>query len=183
MKLVQYWNFANVVSGINFFNEVGCLITESGTNSKYISSVKDATEKFKVKTESLSRQAIQERYSYLKLPHNAHGILEASNAGVINPRKLVEAEQVLARKQGCTIIDDVVRKVERVVQSDGMYVMKVETENGKTIYGKSVLLCTGAFIRFRDLLPPNVIVEHKISPLTVALVEVNVEDADTRVLK
>ncbi|KAL4228177.1 hypothetical protein ACF0H5_013611 [Mactra antiquata] len=165
-------------SGINFYHEVGNLSIGSGTDSQYVKSNENAAKSCGVPYNCLNDKVLSSRWPYLELPPDANAILESHNAGFINPRKLVAAQKLLASRQGCTIVDDVVRKVNRIVQSDGVYVMRIETDSGKVFHAKSVLLATGAFTRFREVLPSNVAVEQKISALTVALVEVDVTGGD-----
>ncbi|XP_060558104.1 uncharacterized protein LOC132718426 isoform X2 [Ruditapes philippinarum] len=106
------------------------------------------------------------------------GSFETQNAGHINPRRIVQAQKVIAAEQGCTIIDDVVNHVTRIVQSDGTYAMQVKTEEGRTILCKRVLLATGAFTTFKNLMP-YMKPEQKLSPISVSLLEVDKSSLET----
>ena len=116
---------------------------------------------------------MSKQYPYLKLAKDDIGVLEEQNAGHISPRKLVAAQKVVAMKQGCKSIDDTVSSVQRVVQSDGSYVMKVVTEGGNQIISNAVLLATGAFTNFRNLLPSGLKPGQELMGISTALVEVD----------
>lgn len=147
----------------------------SGENSDYLQKVEDVARKGQIPTEKLENESLDHRFPFLDMRKDNHGILETENAGYINPRKMVDAQKTMAARQGCTIIDDVVCRVTRIVQSDGSYVMLVETEGERAIRSKKVLLATGAFTNFRDLLAGTS--PHQIiTPLIVALVEVDKTD-------
>ena len=62
----------------------------------------------------------------------------------------------MAQNNGCEVLDDIVNKVEEVHEG-GTAVMKVCTEKDKDITSKRVLLCTGAFTAFRQLIPQGLI--------------------------
>ncbi|KAL4238962.1 hypothetical protein ACF0H5_003666 [Mactra antiquata] len=171
------------LSGIKFYDEVGCLSIGKGTDTIGTSSESSPIQAFEEQPELLSKKIVDERFNYLKFPDEITGVVETKNAGIINPRKLVQAQQKLAVEQGCTIIDDVVCDVDRIVHSDQTYVMKVVTETGDTVLAKFVLLCTGAFTKLRNMLPQCLNIQHTIAPLTVALVEVDMKLSSTQVLR
>ncbi|KAL4238963.1 hypothetical protein ACF0H5_003667 [Mactra antiquata] len=159
-------------SGIKFYHEVGNIMAGAGSNSSFLKSVRSAAIQSNVETESFDAEMFRKHFSYLKVPDNVQAELETTNAGFINPRKLVEAEQTLASQQGCTIIDNVVHKIERIVCSDGTYAMKVVTDSGRCINARKVLLTTGAFTSFRQLVP-YLKFDFQIIPRLVILAEVD----------
>lgn len=161
-------------SGIRFYFEVGDLMI-GGEKSDFLTAVAEVTTKGKIATDKLNNTLLNQRFPYLNLTTDSNGILETRNAGYINPRNIVEAQQIMATKQGCTIIDDVVRRVTRTVHSDGSYIMLVETERGQNVQTRKVLLATGAFTTFNDLLAGNK-PEQIITPLSVSFVEVEEKD-------
>lgn len=131
-----------------------------------------------ITVEKMDNVSLRKMYSFLKLNDDTCGLLERGNAGYINPRKMVQAQKKIASKQGCTIVDDVVCHVSRRVQSDGSYFMRIETATGQVIESKAVLLATGAFTAFRDLLP-GIKHDHLISPLSVSFLEVDESSINT----
>ena len=148
-----------------------------GADVDSIRNVRDNAQEQSVPSKILSPDELKSTFPYLNLPSSDIGVFEDQDAGYINPRKLVEAQKLIASRQGCTYVDDVVNQVTRVIHSDGTYAMNVVTEKGKNISCNRVLLATGAFSTFRDLLP-DIEPEQELCPLTVALVEVNGPDAE-----
>ena len=130
-----------------------------------------------VSCQTLSSTQLESLFPYLDFAPKDIGVFENTNAGHINPRKLVEAQKLIASKHGCAYIDDVVNSVRRIVQSDGSCVMEVVTGHGRNFKCGRVLLATGSFTTFRNLLP-GFEPEQTLCPLTVGLVEVSQKDAE-----
>ncbi|XP_060558103.1 N-methyl-L-tryptophan oxidase-like isoform X1 [Ruditapes philippinarum] len=162
-------------SGIKFYYEVGNLMVGGKT---YLSKTDDVASRNAIPTEFFDNKSLQHRFPYLRFTNNTLGSFETQNAGHINPRRIVQAQKVIAAEQGCTIIDDVVNHVTRIVQSDGTYAMQVKTEEGRTILCKRVLLATGAFTTFKNLMP-YMKPEQKLSPISVSLLEVDKSSLET----
>ncbi|KAH3842368.1 hypothetical protein DPMN_115864 [Dreissena polymorpha] len=148
------------------------------TDTPYIANVFDVAKEQNIPTKRLNSAELQEHFPYIKFNSSDGGLFEYQNAGHISPRKLVHAQKMLAMKNGCTYIDDVVTKVHMSVAKNGDYVMNVETKGGdKAIVCKKVLLATGAFTELNALLP-GIKVDQVLCPLTVSLVEVSKEQAE-----
>ena len=130
-----------------------------------------------VPVRTLSAEQLSSSYPYLDFSSNDVGVYESKNAGYINPRRLVQAQKLIASKYGCTYIDDVVNNVTRTNQSDGSYIMEVVTGHGRKLKCSKVLLATGSFTTFRNLLP-GFEPDQTLCPLTVGLVEVSPKDAE-----
>lgn len=165
---IQRYRDLEQQSGIKFYHEVGNLMI--GGRS-YLNKTDEVASRNAIPTQKLDIKLLKQRFPYLRLTEDTNGRMETKKAGYVNPRRMVKAQKTMAAKQGCTIIDDVVNHVTRIVQSDGSYVMLIKTEKGLSIWSKKVLLATGAFTTFRDVLP-DVRPEHIISPLLVSLLEV-----------
>ena len=99
----------------------------------------------------LKEEDVKIKFPYLKLPRGTVAV-SVKNAGHINPRILVKAQQLIARNHGCNILDDIVDSIENKTFSSVI----VRTGSGKTIDAKKVLLATGAFTECRNLLPEGV---------------------------
>ena len=56
-------------------------------------------------------------------------------SGTVNPRKLVQAQQTIALKNGCTIMKDIVHSVDE----HGQELLCVKTDAGKTVLAKKVM--------------------------------------------
>lgn len=139
--------------------------------SKFVESVRRVISRSGVEVEQCDNRTLRRKFPYMLLNDDTYGFKEFKNAGYINPRKLVEAQQTVARRHGCTIFNDVVNRVTRTVQSDGSYVMKVELDSGQVLCSRKVLLATGAFTECRHLLP-GIYPDQVITPLNTSLLEV-----------
>ena len=104
-----------------------------------------------------SASDIQSQYPYIDISTDGPtGLLVHTKAGYLNARQYVKAQLAVARHQGCDVINDVVNRVTEIDQSDsseGQKRMQIETEGGKRIMAKKVLICTGAFTQYKNLLP------------------------------
>ena len=151
---------------------VGC-----GEHSLYIQSINEAARQCDVTVEQVDGKEFKKQYPYFRFPEEVRAVLEKQNAGYINPRKLVKAQITIATRNGCTFMDDTVSRVDRVLHDDGCtYVMKVVTETGSTMLAKSVLLATGAFTNSRAVLPSGLVVNQTLMALTVAYLEVSMDE-------
>ena len=158
--------------GIRFYEEIGMLWIAQNENDKMSSLRKNALSQG-VPVKELSNKDLNERYPYLRVADDDTGVLQEQNAGYINPRKLVEAQKVISRNQGCKVFEDTVISIERVVQRDGSYIMSLTTEAGNQIMSKAVLLATGAFTNFRNLIPSGEKPDQRLIGITIALVEMD----------
>ncbi|KAK3575877.1 hypothetical protein CHS0354_029826 [Potamilus streckersoni] len=165
-------------SGISFYKEVGAI--QVGTpDNQFIKNTKQTISDLKVPSQEMNAQEMGEMFPYLTFAEDDVGLYQSTNCGHISPRKLVRAQQVIASNNGCTIIRDVVAHVRRIVQSNSIYMMEVVTEDGSVYKSKTVLITTGAFTTFRNLLPySDVVPEIALYPLAVAKVEVSADYAN-----
>lgn len=160
-------------SGIDFFTEVGSLVV--GTQgSLYMSNVESVVKEHKLKAKRLTFSEMKRKFPYLNIAENDCGFLETLDAGYISPRKLVKAQITVALKNECCYIPEVASNVRRVVKN-GEYTMVVKTES-TTIIAKKVLIATGAFTSFRNILPDGIQLDLSLCPIAVAKVEISASD-------
>ncbi|XP_077989571.1 uncharacterized protein LOC144443862 [Glandiceps talaboti] len=163
-------------TGVKFYNDVG-YINVSKMGDSYHQKVKENALSMKIKVEELDKRSLETKYPYFSFKLNDVGILEKQDAGHVSPRAQVKAQQTAAHLQGCDIIDDVVDQVTETNQLDGSKCMKVTTAKGQVIHARRVLLTTGAFTRFRDLLPRGKELDVQLSGATLLFAELSDEDA------
>ena len=123
--------------------------------------------------EQLSSPDLMLKYPFLNFGEHDVGFLDRAG-GVINPRAQVDASILIASKNGCDVIRDIVDHVSRTDHS-GSHAMVLETENRKTVYAKHVILATNSFTGSRDLLA-GARVKFEASPQTVVFAEVAKKD-------
>ncbi|TPP11471.1 NAD(P)/FAD-dependent oxidoreductase [Rhizobium glycinendophyticum] len=158
-------------SGIEFYHEVGCLIVgpKRGGRDPYIAQVAAAADALGGETALLSAVELKQRFDYFEFGHACEGVHEARNAGYVNPRRLVEAQTVLAEKAGARVIR---RAVVSVREESGGCV--VTTDDGSVYVVERVLVAAGGFTINENLLPRSL--DLKVYGRTVAFFEI--PDAD-----
>lgn len=158
--------------GIKFFNEVGSLIAG---NSRYLGNMNtlmmDPNRSGKVSR--MSRTELRHNFPYFNFHGDDGGLYEARGTGYINPRKLVQAEQVIASNNGCDVLRDIVSSVTRT----GSGLLKLVTDGGSVYLTKKVLLTTGVSILSRDIIF-GAMPDFGCAPETVALGQISDVDAE-----
>ncbi|WP_430778576.1 NAD(P)/FAD-dependent oxidoreductase [Allorhizobium undicola] len=154
-------------SGISFYNEAGCLIVapKPGGASTYIERVMAAASALDVETDNLDAQALQKRFPYFSFPENAMGVHEGRRAGHINPRRMVEAQSLLAERAGATIL----RQTACGIRDEGGFAV-VRTAEGEEIRAERVLVAAGGFTICEGLLPQRL--DLAVYARTVAFFEI-----------
>ncbi|KAK3575878.1 hypothetical protein CHS0354_029827 [Potamilus streckersoni] len=165
-------------SGISFYKEVG--VMQVGTrDSQYINDIRQTNSALNISSREMNVADMGKIFPYISFAADDIAHYQSTNGGHISPRNLVRAQQVIASRHGCTLIRDVVANIRRMVQSDGSYVMEVTTDSGSIYRSKTVLVTTGAFTTFRNILPyTDVVPDCKLYPITVSLVEVSPDYAE-----
>ncbi len=159
-------------SGIEVFSEVGALIVgPSRSRGRYVETIMEAAEACGADAEIVDAKGLVERFPYLEFAKKTEGVLEASGAGFISPRRLVAAQTILARKAGATVIKDTVA----TVRENGAGV-RVETNGGAVYTADRVLVAAGGFTINPDLLPGRL--DLTVFARTVAYFEVSEEEAE-----
>jgi sarcosine oxidase len=137
-------------SGVDFYEEVGCLIVgpKRGGSDPYISQVEAAAAELGVETEMLSAAELKNRFAYFEFGVECEGVFEGPHAGYVNPRRLVEAQSVLAARAGATLIRHAVVSIR---EEAGLAV--VTTDDGREFAAEKVLVAAGGFSIAANLLP------------------------------
>ncbi|XP_052081758.1 N-methyl-L-tryptophan oxidase-like [Mytilus californianus] len=156
-------------SGICFYNEVGSLVA-GGKDSKYMIDNETVSKKQQLESEILSYETLKKKFPLLNFSDIDHGIYEVK-AGHISARNLVSAQIKLAKSKGCACIHEIVNQIEKKENNK----MCVITESGKQVLSRKVLLATGAFTAFRNLLPVDQELDVGLCPLTTAMIEVTAD--------
>jgi sarcosine oxidase len=158
-------------SGIEFYHEVGCLIVgpKRGGRDPYVARVAAAADTLGVETELLSASELKGRFGYFDFGTGCEGVYEGRNAGYVNPRRLVEAQSLLAEKAGARVIRQTVVSVREEAGS-----CVVTTDDGAVYMAERVLVAAGGFTINENLLPRPL--DLSVYGRTVAFFEI--PDAD-----
>ncbi|GBN27119.1 hypothetical protein AVEN_224319-1 [Araneus ventricosus] len=155
------------LSGIKFYHPVGTLLAGE-RESPLLLSWLGGLEINRVPFIDLSKgEVLSKRFPFLKIEECFHPFLDNNGAGHISPRNFVEAQKKVAAMQGCHLITEVAQEVKENVSGKH----EVLIESRRIIKAKRVLLCPGAFTKFKNLGPAQnlKIAVHKE---TAALLEV-----------
>lgn len=154
-------------SGIDFFDETGCLMVgpKRGGGDPYVADICDAAERVGADVALLGAAELADRFPYFSLGTGCEGVYEAAGAGYVNPRRLVEAQSVLARKAGAKVISETVVSMREM--ADGVL---VATSEGREVIADKVLVAAGGFSIAENLLPKPV--DLSVFARTVAFFEI-----------
>lgn len=155
-------------SGVDFYAPVGCLVVgpKRGGENPYIANICAAADKLGVKTEMLDEASLFERFPYFSFEDGCEGVFERDNAGYVNPRALVKAQNRLAEKAGVQLIDDVVVSVR---EEGGL--AEISTASGNLYRAEKVLLAAGGFSIAENLLPQPIKLD--VYARTIAFFEIS----------
>lgn len=163
-------------TGIEFFTETSN-INFGPAGGQYIQDSKKVSETLGLQHEHLSNQQLKDRYPYVDIQESNQCVLQLSKSGVINPRGYLKAMVTLAHLGGCDIRDAVVDDITEISSTDGRSRTQVLTiDNGEVIRARQVLLCTGVFTSFTNLLPNHLLPDVIMSPEQTLRMEVGEED-------
>ncbi|XP_021371983.1 uncharacterized protein LOC110462372 isoform X2 [Mizuhopecten yessoensis] len=174
-RSIDRYRELEATSGVTFYTEAGCLM--AGTvQGQFMSLTRDTVTSHSIQHVFIDSELLKKRFPYLSMSNTDEAIYETTRAGYISPRALIYAQKFVAMNNQCDVINEVVCKVSRD-HVDGKSYMSVLTEEGRTIKAQRVLLATGSYTTFKDLLCTGTEPEVTLCPLTVAKVEVSEEDA------
>lgn len=158
-------------SGVDFYSEVGCLIVgpKRGGRDPYVGQVEAAARQLGVSIEMLSDVALKARFRYFDFGAACEGVYEETNAGYVNPRRLVDAQSILAERAGATVIRQTAVSVR---EEDGFAI--VTTDDGAVYSAERVLISAGGFSINDNLLPRPI--DLKVYGRTVAFFEIPEEE-------
>jgi len=150
-------------SGIAFYHDVGCLIVSrpggDGINADPLDIMNETgTEYVMHETGDL---AWQQRWPEISFPPTHYVAFEPAPAGWIAPKRMIEAQNVVASRAGAQFIEDTVINVERhAVEGSSIDASgtghRVTTAGGLVVDAEQVLVAAGAFANFNGLLPEPV---------------------------
>eukprot|EP00300_Choanocystis_sp_HF-7_P013525 c18330_g1_i2.p1 GENE.c18330_g1_i2~~c18330_g1_i2.p1 ORF type:complete len:285 (-),score=55.84 c18330_g1_i2:27-881(-) len=90
-------------------------------------------------------------FPFFHLSNQLSGLYEPTHAGVISPRALVKAQTAIATLHGCRVVSDEVVRVVRLGENNFV----VELKDSSPLHARRVVVCAGAFVNARPLLPDS----------------------------
>ncbi len=138
-------------SGIRFYTESGYLmVTPGGGDTTWFDfpAMRTVASDLGVELEELDDGALRERFPTLRFTPGSVGLLQARDAGRINPRRLVAAQQSVAQAQGTARVHEEVASLRETNDN-----IEIRTLSGETYRANRVLIATGASTNACNLLP------------------------------
>ena len=129
-------------SGISFYREIGyMMVTPGGLGTDWFDfpAMRAVADDLDVTLDELTDADLEERFPALRFTPGSGALLQSRDAGMIDPRKLVQAQQIMARAQGTTIIREEVVDIRRVGDQ-----IEIRARSGETFRANRVLVATGA---------------------------------------
>ena len=156
-----------VYLGLEFYAQCGWLGFSTKEKNDMVQKCINIAEKCEEEYSLLEEEAIKLKFPYLKVPVGTVAIL-SEQAGHINPRILVKAQQLIAKYHAYRILDDIVDSIEKKTSNQ----LVLRTGSGKVIHANKVLLATGAFTECRSLLPEGFLPDMSSTSETVLFVSI-----------
>ncbi|XP_066981914.1 monomeric sarcosine oxidase-like [Macrobrachium rosenbergii] len=166
-------------SGISFYNEVGFVSVQKTAEER-----KDAMNS--VQEDGVIVHDVTENWKshfpFLNLPDDAYVLWEKDSSGHISPRKLLEAHQKVAAKNGVRILPEIVSAINAVKSSQTTtHRWELMTEEGSELHTKAVLVCAGAYAGFKGLfkqVTPKKLPDLELRTQTVAYLRISEKEAE-----
>ena len=161
-------------SGQKLFKEIGyMMVTPGGLGTDWFNfpAMREVAADLNVEIAELNDGDLSDRFPFLAFTPGSGAMLQAEDAGYIDPRSLVRAQRKLCTAQGATRLDDSVVAIKR----RGMQ-MDIEMKSGESLHANRVLLATGAYTNASGLLQRKLslkiraamIMESEVEPRPVA---------------
>jgi sarcosine oxidase len=165
-SIARYRDLENA-TGIGFFDEIG--YTRIHHDEAVVRRSADHAARFSGRRpEVMSGREANERFPFLHFEPGETVGYQRRDAGRINPRGYVTAMSTVASSLGAKIIDDYA--VEMMVRDEGV---QVHTAGGQTLLSERVVVATGAYSTFDNLLP--ILVPLHVRGRTIVMVPVDDE--------
>lgn len=160
-------------SGVRFHLPVGRLSVVASSDVDTVRSriERDGPDRRSLRVWPGADPSWRDRFPFLEVPDGFGLVSEGPPAGVINPRAMLRAENLVAQQAGARFLDD--RVVSLASRSAGVV---ATTAGGETIRADRAVLAAGAFTNFADLAPAPVPLRLK----TETTIRAAVNDATAR---
>ncbi|MFY7963604.1 MAG: NAD(P)/FAD-dependent oxidoreductase [Chitinophagaceae bacterium] len=158
-------------TGIQFHHPVGCLYVYPYGSDDYLKNAPILSKDFNLSFKNYDNSAaINNDFKAFRFPYNSQGLLETSPAGYINPRLLLQAQLQIYKTNNGTVIKDTVISI-----SHSKKLFTINTNKGDIYTAEKVLVATGSFINYLNILPQKLQLQTKNE--VIILVKVSEEYA------
>ena len=153
-------------SGIEFYSESGYMMVTPGGGAREwfdFPAMRTVARDLDVELSELDDVALRDRFPTLRFTPGSVGLLQQRDAGIINPRRLVAAQQAVASAQGAALIPEVVVGLRPTGTG-----VEIQTRSGSMLNANRVLLATGAYANANSLLPRRLDMEIRAAMVMLA---------------
>ena len=161
-------------SGVPFYEPVGYLIANSDdVLDNNLEPPRELLRTLNIAHAMYEKGDISWRKDFpeFDFPESHWIVHEPDPAGMIDPRAMLRAQNVIARQQGATVIPEIVVSVEE----DGNSV-RIETRSGERFRARKVLVTVGSFTNCFKLFPHKLPLQSETE--IVVLAQVSATEAD-----
>lgn len=136
-------------TGIKFFHETGFLAASD--NKNYLNNISAHAKKYYPNFANFNNEQLVKRFPYFKFAKNVAGVFQRYDAGWINPRENIKAQnQALSSLDNSLIVDDIVLKVKKHAQY-------ISVDTSKSSFKcKKCIFSTGAFANIGNIIPKKI---------------------------
>lgn len=158
-------------TGIQFHDPVGCLYVNPKGRDHYLSNVDLQAKEFDLNYKYFNNaDDIKNDFNDFDFPVGSEGIFESNPSGLINPRLLLKAQLDIIEQNNGSIICETVSSVVKTEEH-----FTINTFEGNSFSAEKVLVATGSFINFINLLPDQL--DLKTKGEVIILIKVNEGEA------
>ena len=172
-RSVSRYRELEAASDIRFYTESGYMMVTPGAGDRAwfdFPAMRTVARDLAVELEELDDAALKRRFPTLRFTAGSVALLQQRDAGRLNPRALVAAQQAVALAQGTTMVDNEVTRL----QPSGAQIA-IETRKGDTVHANRVLIATGAFTNVNRLLPRRLDIAVRAAMVMLAEVSRDVQ--------
>ena len=157
-------------SGIWFHHRVGVLRASAipTVPGDTLQAAEEVGRRFGAQFSAHGTTDLSKTFPFFEFPEGSVGLWERGQAGYINPRSIVEAQTVIATKQGTEVIRQTVTKIAK---SNGVF--QIHTDKREEFRAPKVLVAAGAFTN--ELLEKPLDLNPKA--ITISMVELSTKEA------
>ncbi len=164
---IARYRVLEAATGTRFYEEVGVLMAGPQGRS-LIDGVLAVAQNAGIDHDRLDVDQLARRFPYFKFPQDSLGVFETTNAGYINPRRMVQAQLIAAKNAGAHFVEGVAGGLDETGRGVSVMIGKEHLTFDR------VLLATGGFTQ--ALLGDEV--PLKIYARTVALFSIDADEQD-----
>lgn len=174
LESVQAYPALEKETGITFHRPVGCLYVSPHGSDEYLGRLEEEGETFDLHFRRFgTAEEITTALPDYSFPGDLGGsvaVLEEGMAGLIQPRKLLQAQLKRFQNRNGRVLNQVVVNRESTPQGHLLHL-----EDGTAVQAGKVLVAAGSFVNFHNLLPR--LLDISLKGETIILAEVSEADA------